>query len=77
VVERCGRALSFLEEVLEDAFEFGHGEVRPNLVSRTRFTTTKPYTLVYTIRPEARWSDGTPAVLREVASVGSSASGAG
>jgi len=32
----------------------------PRLVSHVDFTTKPPFTLTYHIRPEARWSDGTP-----------------
>jgi peptide/nickel transport system substrate-binding protein len=40
-------------------------EYRPDLVSRVEYTTAPPYTLTYHIRPEARWSDGTPVTARD------------
>ena len=47
--------------VLSGAFELGPDYVRrPRLVSDVGFTTKPPFTLTYHIRPEARWSDGTP-----------------
>lgn len=52
--------------VLQGAFEIGPGfSRRPRLVSRADFTTRPPYTLTYHIRPEARWSDGTPLTSRD------------
>ncbi len=38
---------------------------RPKLVSGVTFTTKPPFTLTYRIRPEARWSDGTPITARD------------
>jgi peptide/nickel transport system substrate-binding protein len=50
-----------ISAVLRGAFEVGPDYVRrPRLVSRVDFTTKPPFTLTYHIRPEARWSDGTP-----------------
>jgi peptide/nickel transport system substrate-binding protein len=47
-------------QVLEGAFEVGPDlSYRPNLVSRVD-VREEPFTLTYRIRPEARWSDGTP-----------------
>jgi len=47
--------------VLEGAFKIGPDLTRhPRLVSHVDFTTKPPFTLTYHIRPEARWSDGTP-----------------
>ena len=54
------------EAVLPGAFRVGPGlELRPNLVSRVDVTKTPPFTLTYRIRPEARWSDGTPVSARD------------
>ena len=54
--------------VLEAPFDLG-GDLtwRPGLVSSATFTTRPPYTLTYRIRPEARWSDGTPVTARDFA----------
>ena len=38
---------------------------REKLVTKVDFTTTPPFTLVYHIRPEARWSDGVPVSARD------------
>ena len=53
---------------LEAPFDLG-GDLtwRPGLVSSATFTTRPPYTLTYHIRPEARWSDGTPVTARDFA----------
>ena len=46
---------------LRGAFDVGPGFAwRYDLVSRVDTTTRAPITLVYRIRPEARWSDGRP-----------------
>ena len=37
----------------------------PRLVSRVDVTRKPPFTLTYHIRPEARWSDGTPVTSRD------------
>ncbi len=51
----------WLTETLEGAFELRPNlTYRPNLVSRVTFTKTPPFRFTYHIRPEARWSDGTP-----------------
>ena len=39
--------------------------LRPALVSGVDVTTAPPFTLTYHIRPEARWSDGTPVSSRD------------
>ncbi len=54
--------------MLEAPFDLG-GDLtwRPSLVSSATFTTRPPYTLTYRIRPEARWSDGTPVTARDFA----------
>jgi peptide/nickel transport system substrate-binding protein len=64
-VERCLGARGFAAEVLEGAFEFGPDDTyRPNLAEAT-FTTKPPFTIVYHIRPDARWSDGVPITARD------------
>ncbi|MGH3137342.1 MAG: ABC transporter substrate-binding protein [Gaiellaceae bacterium] len=55
-----------IRAVLYGAFELGPDYVRrPKLVSHVDFTTKPPFTLTYHIRPEARWSDGTPITARD------------
>jgi peptide/nickel transport system substrate-binding protein len=50
-----------LHEVLAGAFEAKpDGTFRPDLISRAEVVSRRPVTLVYHIRPEARWSDGVP-----------------
>lgn len=50
-----------LNEVLAGAFEGKpDGTMRPSLVARADIVSRLPFTLVYHIRPEARWSDGVP-----------------
>jgi len=50
-----------LTEVLAGAFEGKpDGTYRPTLISRASIVSRLPFTLVYHIRPEARWSDGVP-----------------
>jgi len=52
--------------VLLGAFEAGPDlSLRPKLVSRVEFTRKPPFTFVYHIRPEARWSDGVPVTARD------------
>jgi len=67
VWRECGAddAFDHVSEVLEGAFELEPDRVRPNLVTRVEFTRTPPFTLTYHIRPEARWSDGTPVSARD------------
>lgn len=51
--------------VLAGAFDLGPGfATRPYLVSRVDVRKA-PFTLTYHIRPEARWSDGTPITARD------------
>lgn len=51
---------------LRGAFAVGPGFTwRYDLVSRVDATTTAPFTLVYRIRPEARWSDGRPVTAED------------
>ena len=52
--------------VLPGAFEIGPDlTYRPNLVSRVDVVSRSPQTLVYHIRPRARWSDGRPVTARD------------
>jgi peptide/nickel transport system substrate-binding protein len=54
------------EKVLEKPFAVGPDfTFRPRLVSSYSFTRKRPFTLVYRIRPEARWSDGVPVTARD------------
>jgi peptide/nickel transport system substrate-binding protein len=67
---RCARRgpnmLWIGETVLERAFEVdARFEYRPRLVSRVDFTSKRPFTLTYRIRPLARWSDGVPVTARD------------
>jgi peptide/nickel transport system substrate-binding protein len=56
-----------LNEVLEGAFEIAPDlSYRPNLVSRVE-VQREPFALTYHIRPEARWSDGTPVTAADFA----------
>ena len=51
----------FREEVLASAFDVGPDNTyRESLVSGVDYTTKPPFTLTYSIRPDARWSDGVP-----------------
>jgi peptide/nickel transport system substrate-binding protein len=53
-------------EVLLPAFAMAPDYRRlPVLVSGARVTARQPFTLVYDIRPEARWSDGVPVTSRD------------
>ena len=54
------------EKVLPGAFALAPDFTRRKaLVSSVTFTRTPPFTLTYTIRPEARWSDGVPVTARD------------
>jgi len=66
LISPCKEVLLPVFEVLYGAFELGPDYVRrPKLVSHVDFTTKSPFTLTYHIRPEARWSDGTPVTARD------------
>jgi ABC-type transport system substrate-binding protein len=55
-----------LAKVLPGAFALApDGARRPALVSAASFTRTPPFTVTYTIRREARWSDGRPVTARD------------
>jgi peptide/nickel transport system substrate-binding protein len=64
--QRCHSADDFgpawvMGAVLPGAFRVGPDlALRPYLVSHVEVKKTPPFTLTYHIRPEARWSDGTP-----------------
>jgi peptide/nickel transport system substrate-binding protein len=65
LIQRCEVPPALLRQVLEGAFEVAPDlSYQPNLVSHVT-TTTKPFTLTYHIRPEARWSDGNPVTARD------------
>ena len=67
--ERCQAGnLPFMvmDMVLPGAYRLGSDlTLRPALVSGVDVTTAPPFTLTYHIRPEARWSDGTPVSSRD------------
>ena len=69
--KRCRSADDFATDwvigaVLPGAYRVGPGlELRRHLVSRVDVSGTPPFTLTYRIRPEARWSDGTPVSARD------------
>ena len=66
LVSPCKDAVLPIYGVLEGAFKLGPDySWRPRLVSRVDVTTKPPFTLTYHIRPEARWSDGTPVSARD------------
>ena len=55
-----------LERVLPGAFALDRDfTMQPVLVSGATFTRTSPFTVTYSIRPEARWSDGVPVTARD------------
>ena len=54
------------ERVIPGALGLARDSTRPPaLVLGVTFTRTPPFTLTYTIRPEARWSDGVPVTARD------------
>jgi peptide/nickel transport system substrate-binding protein len=67
---RCSSNLPPVGAIMRLAFR-GAFRVRPDmayepdLVARTEYTTTRPFTLTYHIRPDARWSDGVPITARD------------
>jgi peptide/nickel transport system substrate-binding protein len=67
--ERChgGNSLTTVAaSVLESPYVVDRDlDARPELVSDVGFTKRPPFTLTYRIRPEARWSDGTPITARD------------
>jgi ABC-type transport system substrate-binding protein len=55
-----------LNKVLPGAFTIAPDFTnQPTLVSRVTFTRSAPFTLTYSIRAEARWSDGAPVTARD------------
>ena len=55
-----------LGEVLGGAFEVKpDATFRPNLVSSVDIVSRQPFTLLYHVRPEARWSDRVPLTARD------------
>jgi peptide/nickel transport system substrate-binding protein len=70
LLDRCittGTLTLFVaQKVLEGAYEARPDHTwRPKLVSHVSFTRKPPFTLVYHIRPAARWSDGVPVSARD------------
>jgi ABC-type transport system substrate-binding protein len=68
LVSSCAVITSFwvTDKVLTPAFlRAPDSSLRPALVSRVEYTNTRPFTLTYHIRPEARWSDGVPVAARD------------
>jgi ABC-type transport system substrate-binding protein len=62
----CGVLPALVWKVLPGAFEVQpDATLRPNLVSDARIVRRQPFTVVYRIRPEARWSDGVPVTARD------------
>jgi peptide/nickel transport system substrate-binding protein len=62
-VDSCSRG--YVEGVLAGAFVVTPDAIhRPNL-ARGKVVSKQPPTLIYDIRPEARWSDGTPVTARD------------
>ena len=62
----CGVLPALVRKVLPGAFEVQpDATLRPNLVSDARIVRRQPFTVVYRIRPEARWSDGVPVTARD------------
>jgi ABC-type transport system substrate-binding protein len=54
--------------VLDGAFEVEpDAAYRANLVSRAEIVSKQPFTLVFHIRPNARWSDGVPVTASDFA----------
>lgn len=60
-------ATRFIAElILQPAFDVDlEHTFRPRLVSRVEFTKKPPFTLIYHLRPEARWSDGKPITAQD------------
>jgi peptide/nickel transport system substrate-binding protein len=69
-LRRCDSSFPYVGALsslaLRGAFRIGSGlDWEPDLVSDVDFTTKRPFTLTYHIRPAARWSDGTPVTARD------------
>lgn len=63
-VDSCSQ-LRYLVGVLAGAFELTPGPTYRSDLATGTVTSRQPHTLVYDIRPEARWSDGTPVTARD------------
>lgn len=62
----CANLILPVRGVIEGAFKVGPDwSWQPRLVSGVEVTREPPFTLTYHIRPEARWSDGTPVSARD------------
>jgi len=65
LLSTCGYTLA-IEKVLTPAFALAPDlTLKPRLVSGVVVTTKPPFTLTYSIRPEARWSDGVSVTARD------------
>ncbi len=54
------------EKVLQKPFDVGPDfTYEESLVSKVDYTSKRPFTLTYHIRPEARWSDGVPVTAQD------------
>ena len=64
---RCNAPTSLLgPQILPGAYAvLPNATLRPDLVSGGRIVRRQPFTVVYRIRPEARWSDGVPVTARD------------
>ena len=61
-----GGQVVWSEKVLQKPFDVGPDfTYEESLVSRVDYTTRRPFTLTYHIRPEARWSDGVPVTAQD------------
>jgi peptide/nickel transport system substrate-binding protein len=66
VLTRCAVPGVLFEQILPGAFEVQpDATLRPDLVSGARIVRRQPFTVVYRIRPEARWSDRVPVTARD------------
>ena len=58
--------LPWADKVLQMPFEVGPDfTYEESLVSRVDYTSKRPFTLTYHIRPEAHWSDGVPITAQD------------
>ena len=61
-----GGQAGWSEKVLQTPFDVGPDfTYEESLVSRVDYTSRRPFTLTYHIRPEARWSDGVPITAQD------------
>ena len=65
-LDKCSSGFILMGLALRGPFNVGADNAyRPDLVSHVDYTLTRPYTLTYHIRREARWSDGVPITARD------------